>query len=180
MNLPFYKQRLVKGAALIVTMMVANSLMAQGTTSNTAAPQAMLDMQYADELGCFIIHGDEVRPVMPLLVSSDGLPDVVHDHVVAALDDALARGCDINQSDLNGLSPLNTAILQSNVALVTYLIEHGADAAAPISSMSEEIDGLDSLGLLDILSERAPEQEAIWQQIRDILDADGVGHSGTA
>lgn len=158
------------GTAFILVCMASTAVLAQNT--GEAAQQAMMDMQYADEQGCFIINGDEVRPVMPLLVSSDGLPDVAHEHVIAALDDALARGCDINQPDLTGLSPLNTAIVQSNVTLVRYLIEHDADPALLISSASGDISGLDSHGLLDVLSERAPEHEAIWQQMRDLINSD--------
>ena len=173
------KQYRLKGTALIFACMVSTTVTAQNSGSQPSSAQnagelvqqAMMDMQYADEQGFFVINGDEVRPVMPLLVSSDGLPDVAHDHVIAALDDALARGCDINQPDLTGLSPLNTAILQSNVKLVRYLVEHGADPALSISSSSEDISGLDSNGLLDVLSERAPDQEANWQQMRDLIGA---------
>ena len=172
------KQHLINGAAFTIGMLLTASAVAQTTDHATAeshgadaaTQRAMLDMQYADEQRCFIIAGDEVRPVMPLLVSSDGLPDVVHDHVLAALDDALVRGCDINQPDLLGLSPLNTAILQGNIALVRYLVEHGADPTLPISSANEEIDGLNSAGLLDILSKRAPDDEATWQQLREAVN----------
>ena len=173
------KQHLINGAAFTIGMLLTASAVALTTDHATAeshgadaaTQRAMLDMQYADEQRCFIIAGDEVRPVMPLLVSSDGLPDVVHDHVLAALDDALVRGCDINQPDLLGLSPLNTAILQGNIALVRYLVEHGADPTLPISSAkNEEIDGLNSAGLLDILSKRAPDDEATWQQLREAVN----------
>lgn len=184
----FNKQHLREGAAFMMGMMVMASTLAQDGDDHAASSvvlsredgevvqQAMLDMQYADELGCFIIHGDEVRPVMPLLVSSDGLPDVSHEHVIAALNDALARGCDINQPDLIGLSPLNTAILQGNVTLVRYLVEKGADPTLSISSPNAEIDGLDSDGLLNILFERAPEDGAVWQQIHTVITNDGMRH----
>lgn len=136
-----------------------------------AAQQAMMAMEYADAQGCFIIHGDEVRPVLPLLIASDGLGEVQHAQVIAALDAALARGCDIDQPDLLGLSPLNTAILQGNIALVSYLIEHGADPDLPIRSDSESIDGLNSRAFLAELAARAPEQEATWQRIAALLPA---------
>lgn len=160
-------QRLIRRIALI-GFMVSVSVSAY---SDEARQQAMLDMQYADTQGCFIISGDAVRPVLPLLVANDGLDGIEHRNVMAALDAVIKRGCDINQPDLNGLSALNTAILLGNVELARYLITRGADPKQIITSEREGLNGRDSSTLIDLLHERAPQQQSTWQQLRKIITA---------
>lgn len=142
---------------------------AQEVDENTAPQQAlalMLDLQYADEQQCFVIDGDKVLPVMPLLVSVDGLDAVAHEKVVQALEATLARGCDIHQADLMGLTPLNTAILHKNLALMDYLLDQGANPWLEIDSPKETLNGLNSLQFLDLLIARAPNQAESWQKMR--------------
>ena len=158
-------------AASIMITAIATPAVAQQNDDgeHEVMTQTLLDLQYADEHRCFIISGDEVRPVLPLLVSTDDLPGVEHELVIVALDDALARGCDIHQPDLIGLSPLNTAILQGSTALVQYLLEHGADPDRIIDSSQSELDGRNSIEFIELLRERNPQREEIWSKLYGMM-----------
>ncbi|UJF24080.1 hypothetical protein L0B52_06980 [Suttonella sp. R2A3] len=152
--------------AIFITATLAS---AAAFATNDAHLEAMMQWDYVDDSRCFISYNDQVLPILPQLIASDGLPGVGHEDVLAALDAALARGCDIHQPDQYGLSPLNNAIIFANASLIRYLIDHGADPHQPITDSSKpELNGLDSLALLKLI-QLSSDQPLHWSDAEKAL-----------
>ncbi|MGM3386878.1 hypothetical protein KXR94_04385 [Stutzerimonas stutzeri] len=88
--------------------------------------------------------------------------------VLKVLDTAINAGCDIDEPDELGFSPLNAAILYNEPVLVERFLQAGADPYRRIVSSKASIDGLDAFEFLHMLQTRAPSQDRT--ALRVVLD----------
>lgn len=79
--------------------------------------------------------------------------------VLKVIDTAIASGCDVDEADELGLSPLNAAILYNEPILVERFLQAGADPQRRIVSTKASINGLDSFEFLRLLESKAPSQD---------------------
>ncbi|WP_313009320.1 hypothetical protein [Stutzerimonas nitrititolerans] len=107
----------------------------------------------------------------PTIVLMTGAYDKLSKDKVASLkviDTAINAGCDIDEPDELGLSPLNAAILYNEPALVEHFLQAGADPYRRIVSSRASIDGLDAFEFLQMLMNKAPNQDRA--ALRTVLD----------
>ena len=98
---------------------------------------------YSDSGKCYIEITDQIFPLISYLVNAYG--EVGKDELfISEIRLAVERGCDINEPDSIGISPLNAALLYEHYFLVQELLELGGNPHLDISSKHEEIDGRDS------------------------------------
>lgn len=133
---------------------LALSLGAQA--QDNARLQYMADMEYVDEARCHIALGNNVQSVIPMLALAwlETADASQKDRIREAFAIAVARGCDINAANFDGLSALHLAILKGDGDIVQYLLTHGADPKLRIESTAVELNGLDSFTLLELLQEK--------------------------
>lgn len=98
----------------------------------------------------------------PTIVLMTGAYDKLSKDKVAVLkviDTAINAGCDIDEPDELGFSPLNAAILYNEPALVEHFLQAGADPYRRIVSSRASIDGLDAFEFLHLLMNKVPNQD---------------------
>lgn len=98
----------------------------------------------------------------PTIVLMTGAYDKLSKDKVAVLkviDTAINAGCDIDEPDELGLSPLNAAILYNEPVLVEHFLQAGADPYRRIVSSRASIDGLDAFEFLHMLMNKVPNQD---------------------
>lgn len=130
---------------------------------------ASFGLRTTDESGCHLTDGRGFEA--PTIVLMAGAYDKLSEESALALkviDTAIASGCDIDEPDELGMSPLNAAILYNEPILVERFLQAGADPRRAISSSKQSLDGLDSFGFLQLLETRAPGQDR--EKIRMLLD----------
>lgn len=103
---------------------------------------------------CYITIDDEIDPVIVLLVVAYKEKGAKDELILDRILDAITNGCDLNVTDRDGLSPLNTAILFQHHDLVQLFIENGADPHLRIIGSRSTINGLDSLEFSKILMDK--------------------------
>lgn len=124
------------------------------TPSLSAGAEALLNFKYDDEKQC----RNEGTAIFPRLVAgyvSDD-PDMKRT-AKDAMELALQRGCDINETDAgadysSGLNALQNAILFGDPELVEWLISKGADPKRPVKTRKNEF--ADSAAFATALVER--------------------------
>ncbi len=79
--------------------------------------------------------------------------------VLKVIDTATNAGCDIDEPDELGFSPLNAAILYNEPVLVERFLQAGADPYRRIVSSKASIDGLDAFEFLHMLIAKVPSQD---------------------
>jgi len=107
----------------------------------------------------------------PTIVLMTGAYDKLSKDKVAVLiviDTAINAGCDIDEPDELGFSPLNAAILYNEPVLVERFLQAGADPYRRIVSSRASIDGLDAFEFLHMLMNKAPSQDRAG--LRTVLD----------
>lgn len=118
--------------------------------------QSMADFEYVDEAQCHIAIDSQVQSVLPMLAIAwlQASETAQKARICEAFDVALARGCDINAANFDGLAALHLAIIQGDGDLVQYLLTHGADPKRAIDSATSELNGLNAFTLLERLQEK--------------------------
>lgn len=122
--------------------------------------QLMQNMTYVDEKKCHVAMDGVVEPnsVINLLVAAHSLPNMDKAVVMQALEEAVKRGCDVNERDRAGLPPLAAAVLFNDVTVVRFLLANHADVSQKIERKGSKIDGMDSQQFLNWLLENAAEK----------------------
>ncbi|WP_422450651.1 MULTISPECIES: hypothetical protein [unclassified Endozoicomonas] len=103
---------------------------------------------------CYITIDGEVDPVLVLLVLSYKEKGVDDKLIIKRISNAINDGCDLNVTDKDGLSPLNTSILFQHLDLVEFFIEKGATPYNKIISPKDVINGLDSVAFSKALLDK--------------------------
>ncbi|MBY6194571.1 ankyrin repeat domain-containing protein [Marinobacter hydrocarbonoclasticus] len=106
--------------------------------------------------GCHLSDGKRVLgPTIGLMVDAyDDHPKLPNETIQAVIQAAIDAGCNFNQKNAVGLSPLNSAILLNHPKLVQLLLSNGANPNLKIESSKKFIDGKDSFALYEFLKTR--------------------------
>ena len=130
---------------------------------------ASFGLRTKDKNACRLIDGKDFEA--PTIVLMAGAYDKLSREKVVVLkviDTAINAGCDIDEPDELGFSPLNAAILYNEPVLVERFLQAGADPYRRIVSSKTSIDGLDAFEFLHMLITKAPSQDRT--ALRAILD----------
>lgn len=147
--------------SLLVTVLVAEVCIA---AANIDLPY---ELKATDHTGCYITDGHGTWPTIGMMVAFYDNPESINQTAVNALKAAIGNGCDINEPDKIGLSPLNASILFNQPILVAILLESGANPEKIIVSRKEKLNGLNTFSFLDLLIESDSQKDR--RRIKNML-----------
>lgn len=106
--------------------------------------------------GCHLSDGKRVLgSTIGLMVDAyDDHPRLPNETILAVIQTAIDAGCNVNEPNAVGLSPLNSAILLNHPKLVQLLLSNGAKPNLKIESSKKLIDWKDSFELYELLKTR--------------------------
>lgn len=154
-------QSLTAGLAIVVCALLSGNAWSDSLVS--------FGLRTKDKNPCRLTDGRGFEA--PTIVLMTGAYDKLSKDKVAVLkviDTAINAGCDIDEPDELGFSPLNAAILYNEPALVEHFLQAGADPYRKIVSSRASIDGLDAFEFLQMLMNKAPSQDRA--ALRTVLD----------
>lgn len=155
------------GSVLVAPSVALVAILAAG--SACAEPANPLGLHTTDASGCRLSDGRGFEA--PTIVLMAGAYDKLPPNAAVALkviDVAIKAGCDIDEPDELGFSPLNAAILYNEPVLVERFLRAGADPHRKIVSPRASINGLDSFEFLHLLETKAPSQNR--EALRNVLE----------
>jgi hypothetical protein len=129
------------------------------TVSNSwASPESLrsVGIETSGKDGCHLSDGKRVLgSTIGLMVDAyDDHPRLPNETILAVIQTAIDAGCNVNEQNAVGLSPLNSAILLNHTKLVQLLLSNGAKPNLKIESSKKLIDGKDSFELYELLKTR--------------------------
>lgn len=127
-----------------------------------------LGLSATDPRGCYLSNSSIGGATLHLMTAAHSDPSFDAETARALIRQAVAAGCDLHETDAEGLMPLNAAILFNDAVLVELLLTQGSDPLRTIHSTRSNIHGLDSLGWLSLLEQRQPERDR--SALRQLLD----------
>ncbi|WP_199930445.1 hypothetical protein [Sedimenticola thiotaurini] len=134
------------------------ALLCMAVMHSWASPGSLrsVGLEASGKDGCYLSDGERlVGPTIGLMVDAyDHHPRLPNQVIVAVMQTAIDAGCNLNEPNAVGLSPLNAAILLNHPRLVRLLLRNGANPRLKIESPKEFIDGKDSFGLYEFLKTR--------------------------
>jgi len=154
-------QSLTAGLAIVVCALLSGNAWSDSLAS--------FGLRTKDKNPCRLTDGRGFEA--PTIVLMTGAYDKLSKDKVAVLkviDTAINAGCDIDEPDELGFSPLNAAILYNEPALVERFLQAGADPYRRIASSKASIDGLDAFEFLQMLMTKVPSQDRT--ALRTVLD----------
>ena len=155
------------GSALIASSVALLAFLATG--SACAGPSNPLGLRTTDANGCHLTDGRGFEaPTIVLMAGAYDKRLLDAAVVLEVIDVAIKAGCDIDEPDELGFSPLNAAILYNEPVLVERFLNAGADPHRKIASPRASINGLDSFEFLHLLETKAPSQNR--EALRDVLE----------
>ncbi|MDH2432554.1 hypothetical protein QCD60_08245 [Pokkaliibacter sp. MBI-7] len=122
-----------------------------------------LGLTMVDKNGCRLSDGSVEISTINLMTAAYDEPGLSRESVVRVIKKAIDVGCDVNEPDQIGVSPLNAAILYNQPELVSLFLSHGANAKAKMVSPKASINGLDSCGFLNLLEGKEKVRGKIWK-----------------
>lgn len=124
-------------------------------SQSLASPESLrsVGIEASGKDSCYLSDGKEVLgATINLMVDAyDDHPKLPNQTIVAVIQTAIDAGCNINEPNAAGLSPLNAAILLNHPALVELLLKHGAKPELKIESPKKFIHGKNSFELYELL-----------------------------
>lgn len=137
---------------------LAAALFALLVSSSWASPESLrsVGIQASGKDGCNLSDEKGVLgPTIGLMVDAyDNHPRLPNETIEAVIQTAIYAGCNINEQNAAGLSPLNSAILLNHPTLVQLLLSNGANPDLKIEGSKKFIDGKDSFALYEFLNAR--------------------------
>lgn len=112
----------------------------------------MQSIRYTDDKQChYAIGEDEAGNIVNMLIAAHSQPGIDSETVLSALNEALKRGCSLNELDRAGLSPLAAAVLFNDADMVRFLLKHGADTSIKIHRPDSLVNGMNTFEFFDWL-----------------------------
>jgi hypothetical protein len=143
---------LAAGLAIVVCALLCGNAWSDSLTS--------FGLRTKDKNACRLTDGRGFEA--PTIVLMAGAYDKLSSEkvfVLKVIDTAISAGCNIDEPDELGLSPLNAAILYNEPVLVERFLRAGADPYRKIVSSRTSIDGLDAFDFLRLVMTKAPSQD---------------------
>lgn len=106
--------------------------------------------------GCYLSDGKSILgPTIGLMVEAyDYHAKLSNETVELVMQAAIDAGCNIDEKNSAGVSPLNSAIILNHSKLVKLLLSNGSNPNLKIESAKKIIDGKDSFALYEFLKVR--------------------------
>lgn len=144
----FHKEELMK-RLLPLTLLV---LMAAPSWASIES-LGSVGIEASDKTGCHLSDGEKpIGNTIGLMVDAYGNhPKLENETILKIINIAIEAGCNIDETNPLGLSPLNSAILLNHPILVKLLLEHGANPRLKIFSPKKVINGKNSFDLYKLL-----------------------------
>lgn len=121
----------------------------------------------------FLRHYRNDKEDISQLEQGTGLSFVLHARDRRLSDYFIKNGINVNKvSPLTGLTPLHNMVVNNDIELVKYLLEHGADVKVKADAKFYPA-AYTSLELLDMLSQKDPKTDR--SAVRQLLIAAGAG-----
>lgn len=115
--------------------------------------------KFVDDQNCHIKSKNTDSPLIVYLVKGYDLEVTDDQRFLSEIRQAVERGCDINEPASDGLSPLNTAILFSQLEVIDEIIALGARPDLVIDSPKKSISGKNSFEFAEWLARNDPSQK---------------------
>ena len=117
---------------------------------------ARVKLSQQGEHGCTLPGSGQTggKRVINFIVAGYGEPSTDDGYAKRLILDYQAYGCDINEYDATGLTPLHDAILFSQPEMVRFLLEIGADSAVPTRTRRPWDHGLNASGFASIVDDK--------------------------
>jgi hypothetical protein len=133
-----------------------------------AAADAWFAYRALEQAGRCPYLADSPETPIGMLTAAYGTPDSEVEHVREAIRLLVRQGCDINQYNAAGLTPLHNAVLFRQPALLRFLLEQGADPrlrviAIPGRETGHRIAHLDAYGMAQVLRDQHPDDDAVHE-----------------
>ena len=144
------------------TIAAGLAIMVCGLLTNNAWSDSLASfgLRTKDKNPCRLTDGRGFEA--PTIVLMTGAYDKLSKDKVAVLkviDTAINAGCDIDEPDELGFSPINPAIHNNQPPQVEHILQAGADPYRRIVSSRASIDGLDAFEFLHLLMNKVPNQD---------------------
>lgn len=124
-------------------------------SQSLASPESLrsVGIETSGKDGCYLSNGKAILgTTIGLMVDAyDDHPKLSNETIVTVIQTAIDAGCDINEPNNAGLTPLNAAILLNHSVLVELLLKHGARPELKIESQKKFIHGKNSFELYEFL-----------------------------
>lgn len=153
----------------------ADQLIAAAASANTA--DALSAYRTLEQRGsCPYLENSPETPV-GMLAAAYGAADSDNTRVQDSIRLLVKLGCDIDQYNATGLTPLHNAVLFRQPELLRFLVELGADTRlrvihVPGNKLGHSIANLDAYGLALVVQEKAPADKALAEIIRSLSAPD--------
>lgn len=152
-RVPLHDTRLALAALVTGLSVVLACGLAVGTA--WSAPLASMRLRTTDATGCRLTDGRGFEaPTIVLMAGAYREPSLKPDIALKIIDVAIAAGCDIDEPDALGLSPLNAAVLYNEQVLVKRFLDGGANPYVKIASQKQMLNGKNSFEFLELLETR--------------------------
>lgn len=115
-------------------------------------------LRATDETGCYLTDGSFIGPTIVLAAGLYHEPGFPKDRALKIIDVALSSGCNIEEPDETGSTPLVASIIYNEPELAEFLLEKGANPYLKISSRKKYLNGLNSFEITEFLIRNQPSQ----------------------
>lgn len=143
-----HKEGFVNNFLVVILLVVTPSLC-------WASPESLksVGLESSGKDGCYLSDGNRVvgSTIGVMVDAYDHHPRLPNDTILAVIQMAISAGCNVNEENTLGLSPLNSAILLNHPVLVQLLLSKGANPMRKIKSHKKFVDGKNSFELYELL-----------------------------
>lgn len=125
-------------------------------------------LKATDSSGCYLSDEREnvAGSTIGLMVAMYGSNSLLDDEIILkTINQAVKSGCNIEEPDSMGLSPLNAAILFNSPELVSFLLSLGANPTNAITSQKQSLNGLNSFQFVEQLDKK----QSNWSAVKAVL-----------
>lgn len=126
--------------------------------SSASSDDSELLRTAAEKGDCTIRYEGKLEPAVAFTASAYDVPSFNQQEVIQLLDRFIENGCSIHAADSNGTSPVNVAVLTSQLELLTYLLKKGADPTVKIANARPWANGKNSLEFAELIFRTKPSQ----------------------
>ncbi|MDX1366810.1 hypothetical protein [Pseudomonas sp.] len=108
-------------------------------------------LRTTNETGCYTTDGKFTVPTIVMAVGLYHEPDFPKDRALKIIDVAISSGCNIEEPDEAGSTPLIASIIYNEPEMAKILLHKGANPYLKMSSSKKYLDNLNSFEITELL-----------------------------